>query len=304
MGYGQNFFLAESRIQLQTFPRFLINHLLCLSFLPRYIKNLPAKQVCFRKAVLVAPGYSSAIGVTNMKAPSSIHCKANPAVLDFGSQFVTAMGLKGDEVSDAPGASGDVRDVRVTLIFRKDYLAHPRLKPNQKASRKIANEQEVQEAAERIPGAVVKVASFEFLSITEQLELIRQSDVLVGVHGAALSYIPMLRAGSQVVELMPPKYKSRVHFKYFATWAGLPYRQVPIAGGKPDHVVNVDIFLAAVQQAVQQFQGYLKSVQANERVDGHRLCVVVPFRDSTSKTSQGMGRTDNLNEFVSQEDNT
>jgi capsular polysaccharide biosynthesis protein len=49
----------------------------------------------------------------------------------------------------------------------------------------------------------VLVQRFELLDFKQQLELVARTDVLIGVHGAALSFIPFLASKALVVELLP-----------------------------------------------------------------------------------------------------
>ena len=86
-------------------------------------------SVCFKQAVIVAPGYTSALSVTSMKG-TAMNCRKVPALLDFASSLVRAV-RSGLESTEKTGA------VRVTLLFRKDYFAHPRLKDGVKAQRKV-----------------------------------------------------------------------------------------------------------------------------------------------------------------------
>lgn len=51
--------------------------------------------------------------------------------------------------------------------------------------------------------AGIKVVDFAALSFEEQLRVVRETDVLVGVHGAGLTHGMFLRPGSAMVEILP-----------------------------------------------------------------------------------------------------
>ena len=96
-----------------------------------------------------------------------------------------------------------VRDVdRITLISRQDYR-----KPIGgvvSLHRKISNEDEIVAALrERFPDMEITKTALESLPMKEQLSLIHRTDILVGMHGAAFGFCPMLPPNAGVLELLP-----------------------------------------------------------------------------------------------------
>lgn len=113
----------------------------------------------------------------------------------------------------------------VTFILRKDYVAHPR-NPSGRIQRKLINEKEVIEyLTKNIPQANINAIQIDLMPIKEQIKLIYNTNVLVGVHGAGLAYALLLRSGSTVIELFPSSYKRspNPHFQQFAYWADVHY---------------------------------------------------------------------------------
>jgi capsular polysaccharide biosynthesis protein len=55
-----------------------------------------------------------------------------------------------------------------------------------------------------IPHVKVQIIDFAAISFKEQLQIIHETDVLVGVHGAGLTHGMFLREGSVMVEILPP----------------------------------------------------------------------------------------------------
>lgn len=276
----------------------------------------------------------------------------------------------------------------IVLILRRDYLAHPRL-ASLRASRKLANEDQVQAmlaAADQWGGAYAVAVDFAQMSVAQQLLLVRLSSVLVGIHGAGLSYSLFLQPGAHLLELSPPEYHGRVHFKFFASWAGRGYTMLSIGEDQGrGHPVEVEKLKAELLKIVRAPNGQgkgalvkptagwiahrggttaavvalpvrarpppripadgpytpgmiddeldlvpdetgsryakvdhgadipsqaaLKSQRAglpppppgtapSPATMEHRLCILVPFRDSHSLTSQGANRTMNLLEMI------
>ena len=56
----------------------------------------------------------------------------------------------------------------------------------------------------RYPDVIVQAVDFAAIPLAEQLQVIRNTDVLAGVHGAGLSHAIFLPAASSVVEILPP----------------------------------------------------------------------------------------------------
>jgi len=70
-------------------------------------------------------------------------------------------------------------------------------------TRKLINETEHIEALKKIPHISLEVVDFEKLPFRQQLEVVRRTDVLVGIHGAGLAHTLFLRPGSAIVEIQP-----------------------------------------------------------------------------------------------------
>ena len=79
-------------------------------------------------------------------------------------------------------------------------------------------------ALQALGDVVVRVATFEELALREQLALVVDTDVLVGMHGAGLTHALFLPASAGVVELFPISQSPRTrHFRSLARWRRLFY---------------------------------------------------------------------------------
>jgi len=54
-----------------------------------------------------------------------------------------------------------------------------------------------------MPFVKLQVIDFAAISFTEQIQIVRDTDILLGVHGAGLTHAMWLRPGSAVAEIMP-----------------------------------------------------------------------------------------------------
>lgn len=121
----------------------------------------------------------------------------------------------------------------------KATLSVPRIPANalplilfvgRKTNRRVLNMSEVMhETLMRFGSQVrVKLVYLELLPLPEQIDLVQQARVVVGVHGAALTHILFMRKGSFVVEIFPFGFK-KVVYRDLARCLGINYLsyQVP-----------------------------------------------------------------------------
>lgn len=162
-------------------------------------------------------------------------------------------------LKDVDNVDVDLSDPNMQLISfidRRPYLAHPRVRLG-KIERALSNANEffstvnsslTELAATKKSNIRFVVFDFTKLTADEQLAVIAKTKVLVGVHGAALSYILLMDPAATLLEIMPQDYGSRVHFKCFANWSGHKYVQIGVAGaGGGGYSVHSQSFVREVQ---------------------------------------------------------
>ncbi|KAH9220726.1 DUF563 domain protein [Leptodontidium sp. 2 PMI_412] len=96
-------------------------------------------------------------------------------------------------------------DIVLTFIDRK------------KTRRLIDNQSLLDELKTKVPHLKIQIIDFGSISFEQQLRTIRQTDILVGVHGAGLTHGMFLREGSVMVEILP----ENMNHKGFRNLAGL-----------------------------------------------------------------------------------
>lgn len=62
-----------------------------------------------------------------------------------------------------------------------------------------------------------------FLSFEEQMKLIRSTNVLIGMHGAGMTFLPFLADDAVVIELVPQSGMKKFHFQNLAAWSDKGY---------------------------------------------------------------------------------
>ncbi|KAL3837057.1 hypothetical protein ACJMK2_022444 [Sinanodonta woodiana] len=142
----------------------------------------------------------------------------------------------------------DCRKVKITVILRRDYVC--RLGDiSGHAERKIFNEGEVLYALRNnFPDAVVKGRLLDSMPMEDQLAWIRDTDILVGMHGAGMTHSIYLPKHAALFEMFPFQFKNGrpwyCVYEAVARWRQLKYRswintnqKIEIEGG----YINVPI---------------------------------------------------------------
>ena len=156
--------------------------------------------------------------ISGSNSPMNNHKAKNlPMVDSFRNYFLTRHGvsLTNDK---------DCKKLNILFIWRRDYVAHPR-NPTGKIRRKIKNGIELlQNAQNEFPHYSIKGMQMDKLSMKEQVAIISKTNILIGMHGAGMSHVLFLPAGSGVIELFPyDTLPSNIHFKAMSRWRQLTY---------------------------------------------------------------------------------
>ncbi|RZK29307.1 MAG: glycosyltransferase family 61 protein, partial [Hymenobacter sp.] len=98
---------------------------------------------------------------------------------------------------------------------------------------------------------------FERLSFLEQVQLMHETAVFLGVHGAGMTNMLFLPSSASVIELLNETHGDLCYFR-LASCLGLAYFWVPCAGtnqelaNQADMVVNTELLMQAIQLALGQ----------------------------------------------------
>lgn len=89
--------------------------------------------------------------------------------------------------------------------------------------RKLINETELIESVKKaVPHLHLEIVDFAAFSFAEQLRIVRETDLLIGVHGAGLTHTMFLPPGSAVVEILPGDF-AHLGFRNLAQMLGHQY---------------------------------------------------------------------------------
>lgn len=134
-----------------------------------------------------------------------VHDCHGSALLDvFVRRIFSIFGL------ESPPPAGESKPIKLTYIDRTN-------------KRKLLDQDaHVKAIRERFPDIEVEIVDFAKYTIKEQVELARQTDVLVGVHGAGLTHAMFMPPGTAVVEIMPEQLQHK-GFRNLAKLRGQHY---------------------------------------------------------------------------------
>jgi len=250
-----------------------------------YVSELPS-LTCFRHAIFVSPGYRSPISIASLinlginPLPQTFlpTCGTSEWQVDFRERFLYGSKCrlrlyKGwmhpyhAHNDNQKRSASSIQTVRVLLLLRKNHYSHPRM--DGATSRQIKNEANVEAAIQNVSDQVqngrygpVKIDARRLIleqhDLSEQILMVQQADIIVGMHGAGLSHILWARPGTLLLELKPPSFTGHGHFEPLTQLAGglyEPFFDVDIAPQNNPlvHRVSIGSFSETIRQAVEQF---------------------------------------------------
>lgn len=181
-----------------------------------------------RHVVFSPPGYTS-LFFTNNRGDSDCHAKHGthlyrsfrrfvllsfPALAQAVNGYSTACGLHKGKISGTPDP------VQSTFVSRRPYdnwVMHSFM------ARQIDNEEEFIHGMSLVPGVNVTRYDFGRMSVEEQIAVITSTEILVAVHGAALTSMLFLPHHAHVIELWMKEGAHWRCFEHIAALSGLQY---------------------------------------------------------------------------------
>lgn len=153
--------------------------------------------------------------------------------------------LTAPSLSQQPELVGQVRAELLAALSPAPVVATRRVYAARAADnvRRLLNEEEVDVLMEEYGFEKVY---FEQLSFAEQIQLMRETAIFLGVHGAGMTNMLFLPNGAQVIELLNEAHGDACYFR-LASCLGLPYFLSPCVGinetlgNQSDMVANIDL---------------------------------------------------------------
>lgn len=161
--------------------------------------------------------------IWTVSAPSSpidFHCIKQPPFIHSFREYIL------DKFAVQTSKSLDCKNVSIFFIKRRDYSKeiHGRYRIT---ARKILNEEELVKIIKtRYKNAHVTNFPLDGMEFRDQLKVVTNTDILMGMHGAGMAQVLFLPQHAGVVEFFPayyPKYPGRTYFEVWSKWLGLKY---------------------------------------------------------------------------------
>lgn len=209
-----------------------------------------SEQLRLPHAIFVPPGYSNML-LAHVATDGD--CHAGTQLFQSFRRFVLdAFGL-GRVEERLPSATDP--PVVVTFISRRPYNAFVE---HNFIGRQIDNEEALISAMQAVPGVKVTRYDFARMEVAQQLEVMASSEVLVGMHGAALTFALFMPHHGSVVELWPKDRDMWRCFEHISAMSGLEYHRLEnnnpdafrVDGGGDYTIINIARFTPMFQAAV------------------------------------------------------
>lgn len=189
----------------------------------------------FEKLYVVHAGRSALGNEALLQYHFGSSCAPNSTLHDFRRWVLDKYGYM-DE-----GENRTKTEKQLTFLVRRNYVAHPR--SNGIADRTIHDLNETIDALQlKYPDHTIHTVAFEGISFREQLRIIRNTDLLVSVHGAGNIHVLFLPSHAQFIEFYPYEMSGRKRFQFIANALNISRKFV--MGGiyrKVDNIIEMSL---------------------------------------------------------------
>ncbi|XP_046363064.2 uncharacterized protein LOC124139782 [Haliotis rufescens] len=114
---------------------------------------------------------------------------------------------------------------QITVVLRRNYVAHARNFEGVIGRQFNNSDDLIQTLKSTFPKDLVRAVALETLTVSEQVKLATETDILIGVHGAGLTLTLFQVPGTGLIELFTFEYKQyrNNHMEQLAVFGGILY---------------------------------------------------------------------------------
>lgn len=172
-----------------------------------FLNEYPGQAICFQKAFLSDRFLSF----------QSPECVKINKMLGAARPYLSSIPLKhlAEKVHAYAGVEPALSDrLRITYLKRN---------PPRHLSSNL--EQQLFALIKNIPNTTLRIEDFATISFHKQIEIIANTDCLIGVHGNGLSHLLFLPNTARVIEIFPPNSHA-LDYRLFAEAKGIKYTSI------------------------------------------------------------------------------
>jgi glycoprotein 2-beta-D-xylosyltransferase len=210
-----------------------------------YIKHIGVRDggICFERAIFIPPGYKSPL----FNAEKNDHTRQRCPNREMAASFSNFVLEQYDLLRQTEVIRGNI-----VLIDRQPFVSHPRSDPKN-LDRQVTKSElnDLKKKLNSIPDVTVNLVRLETMTFAEQLKLIRQTHVLIGMHGAALSHLMFMDEKSHIIEFQEG-YQD--FFEYMSKWKGIDYELVGLEWSEDEYST---LSFNAIQEITQLVKKYM-----------------------------------------------
>ncbi|CAF3425584.1 unnamed protein product [Rotaria sp. Silwood1] len=128
----------------------------------------------------------------------------------------------------------DCQNINIFFLVRHNYIAHPR-NPTGEITRQLINENQILNDLKRIFQNISSIHftynHFEQLPMQQQLSIIIQTDIFIGMHGAGLTHVLFMKTNRFLIEITTTVWQKQTHFEQMASINNIHYHRCLILNG-------------------------------------------------------------------------
>ena len=189
------------------------------------IENLSEISVCFKKLVILPDFYDSLLFRCKMEHKIIEHCFHCSGKNLSGTivQMFRSHVLKSCSINDTASVNGYRNPQKIVYIRRKPYDRRPHDNP-EKFHRVISNSDQLLAELKAKFKANITYFYGEELPLCEQIRIVHDADIYIGVHGAGLVHSWWLQKQALLFEIVTQDKINNKAFKLLTTLVGINYR--------------------------------------------------------------------------------
>ena len=218
-----------------------------------FMEDLQEKSICFKKLIILPEHFDSLLYRCKMESDILEKCyqcngkDRSGTIIDMYRSHV----LRTCSVDDSVQVSGYRSPQKIVYLRRKQYLRRPNDAAG-KFHRMVSNADQMLAELSATFNTTVTYFYGEDHSVCEQIQLVHDADILIGVHGAGLIHAWWLQKDALLFEIVPEEKADNPAFKMISTLAGVNYRGYYLKQTGKHHItLNINDLINNLSDAIQ-----------------------------------------------------